>query len=133
MTDQPPVDNPQSANLGRPVERDPNLLQFKQKIPGDESGSTPVNLKEFQGEQTKSDDVLIQALMQGMKEGRPESLSNQPVVKAQEAEVKVQEPKPPKQQQGFLAPFVNGFNGLLEGIFNALKSLLPMKPQTGAH
>jgi len=29
-------------------------------------------------------------------------------------------------------PFINGFNNAIDGIWNALKSLVPMKPQTGA-
>ena len=107
MNDRPQVDNPQSVSLRPPAENIKSPFSLDSKRPGPETRSTPVNLKDFAEQQTTADDPLIQALE------------------------KIEKTKPDKQQQGFLAPFINGFNNSIEAIWNAIKSLIPMKPQTG--
>ncbi|MBI5126937.1 hypothetical protein HZA76_00585 [Candidatus Roizmanbacteria bacterium] len=133
MTDQPQVDNLQGANKTPVVEQLPSSLQLDYKQPGPETGSTAIDLRKFADQQKAAEDPLIQALMQGMKKNVSPQIDNQsaPIVK-EEPKVQIQEAKPVKEQQGFLTPFVSGFNNLLAGIWNALKSLVPMKPQTGA-
>ena len=124
MNDRPQVDNPQSVSLRPPAENIKNPFSLDSKRPGPETRSTPVNLKDFAEQQTTADDPLIQALVKNMESEKSPPINNQPVKK-------IEKTKPDKQQQGFLTPFVNGFNNSIEAIWNAIKSLIPMKPQTG--
>lgn len=126
MNDQPQVDNPQDAKLGLPIEKGENPFPLDSKQPGPETRSTALDLKNLSEQQKATDDPLIKALMQGMKKEKSPlpPIENQP-------EKKIEAKKNITDRQGFLMPFVNGFNGLIEGIWNALKSLIPMKPQTG--
>lgn len=134
MNDHPQVDNPQGI-VRSSVEKKRNLFSLDSKQPGAETGSTALDLKNLSEQQKTKEDQLMQVLMQGIKEEK----SPIPPMKVQPE--KNIEPKKtsatstPKNnqsvQKGFLMPFVNGFNNFLEGFTNALKSLIPMKPQTG--
>ena len=52
MNDQPQVDNPPGVGLGLPGEKVKNPFLLDSKQPGPETGSTPVNLKDFAEQQT---------------------------------------------------------------------------------
>lgn len=125
MNDQQQVDNPPDISLKFPAEEVRTTFSSDSRLPGPETGSTPINLKDFTQQQAKTDDLLIQALMKDINSEESPPINNQP---AKKVEVK----KISNQQKGFLANFVNGFNNFFEGIWNGLKSLVPMKPQTGA-
>src|SRR3989338_5881234 len=71
MNDQPQVDNPPGVGLGLPGEKVKNPFLLDSKQPGPETGSTPVNLKNFAEQQTTANDPLIQTLMQEIKEKKP--------------------------------------------------------------
>jgi len=124
MNDQPQVDNPQKPDLGFIAKTEKNLPKLESKKPGLESGSTILDLKKISDEQRSEDDQLVKTLMQGIQDEKPPVSKN--------SEPKIQQKRNVSQQQGFLMPFVNGINSLMDGIWNALKSLIPMKPQTGA-
>ena len=67
----------------------------------------------------------IQALTKKITAKEPSSINKM-------VEQKTQPKKYKNQQPGFLMPFVNGINGLMNNIWNAIKSLVPMKPQSRA-
>jgi hypothetical protein len=120
MSDQPQIDNPQDINLRFPLEKNQNFSPLDLEQPGPETGSTAFDLNKISGKQGGQDEKLIQALMQDIQNEKPPPIDKKP-------ELKTEPKKNIDQQRGFLTPFVNGINGLLDGIWNALKSLIPMK------
>lgn len=125
MNDQPQVDNFQRPDLRSIAKTEKNFPELESKKPGLESGSTALDLNKISNKQGSEDDQLMKALIQDIQNEKPPSINKNP-------EPKIQPKRDVSQQQGFLTPLVNGINGLMDGIWSALKSLIPMKPQTGA-
>lgn len=123
MNDQPQVDNPQKPNNIESTFKKNNFSQLESKQPGPESGSTPLDLKELSSQQEGENDRLVKALMQGIQNENPPTV----VDKKLEPKMKDLPKKNISQQRGFLMPIVNGFNGVINGIWGALGSLIPMK------
>ena len=120
MNDQPQVDNFQKPDLGFIAKTEKNFPELESKKPGLESSSTALDLKKISNKQGSEDDQLMKALMQDIQNEKPLPINKNP-------EPKIQPKKDISQRQGFLMPFVNGINGLMDGIWSALKSLIPMK------
>lgn len=74
----------------------------------------------------KTAEEEITKLLENLPKEKPISASPAKAVKKPEQPTKVTI----NQSKGFLMPFINGFNGLVGSIWEALKSLIPMK-QTG--
>jgi hypothetical protein len=118
------------------------------EAPGPRMHSTPLNREKMMAnlqndETSEGDKLMMKALMDNLKAGDKEpelpnpsssmerkAKVNQPI--EQPKTINVSPKKDISQQRGFLMSFVNGFNNIIEGVWNALKSLVPMKPQTGA-
>jgi len=134
MNDHPQVDNPQGI-VRSSTEKKRNLFSLNSKQPGAETGSTALDLKNLSEQQKAKEEQLMQALMQGMKEEKspipPIKLQPEKNIEPKKTTATITPKNNQLAQRGFLMPFVNGFNNFLEGITNALKSLIPMKPQTG--
>lgn len=120
MNDQPQVDNFQKPDLGFIAKTEKNFPELESKKPGLESGSTALDLNKISNKQGSEDDQLARTLMQAINSEKAPAVDKKP-------EPKISPKKNINQQQGFLMPFVNGINGLMDGIWSALKSLIPMK------
>lgn len=120
MNDQLQVDNSLVANLALPIEKNKIPFRLDSKQPGPETGSTALDLKRINEQQAATDDPLMQSLIRDITNEKPPPINNLPAKKIKETKLN-------KQQQGFLMPFVNGINSLMDGIWSALKSLIPMK------
>lgn len=144
MNDSPSgiVDNPSRPDISSRGIHSTPLPDMER--PGKRTHSTPLNhekMIDLQEEKSKGDELIMRALRDSLNNnqngGRPDADRIAPHL-----EKKIEPKKPvvtnistknnPALQQGFLMPFVNGFNNIIEGVWNALKSLVPMKPQTGA-
>lgn len=136
------IDSPHVDNLFKPDVSPRNVnhtpLQNIER-PGNRNGSTPLGEKMMALQHQESPEEAF--LMKSLQESLLDQNRNPKSAKPELIEKKI-EPKKidmsnviksnPDAQQGFLMPLVNRFNNVIEGIWNALKSLIPMKPQTGA-
>lgn len=126
MTDQPQVDNLKVPDNMKLPPKENNFSPLESKIPGIESASTPLDLHNMSKKEEDENKKLIEALMQNVQNEKPAAPSP-PTETKSKPEPKIQPKKDISQQQGALMPFVNGFNGLINGIWSAFRSLIPMK------
>lgn len=136
------IDSPHVDNLNRPDVPPRNLNHTPLPNfdrPGNRNGSTPLGEKMtvLQQQESPEEAFLMKSLQESLLDQKRNPKSDQPEL----IEKKIEPKKPdasnaiknnPDMQQGFLMPLVNGLNNTIEGIWKALKSLVPMKPQTGA-
>lgn len=139
-------DSPQVENLMRPdVAHNKNNFTSLPDMdrPGKKNGSTPLGEKmtNLQDQKSPEDDFMMKIFQKSLEDQQKlkEKNINPPVQELVEKNIEPKKPittdtpkNNPVIQQGFLMPLVDGFNNAIDGIWNALKSLVPMKPQTGA-
>lgn len=146
MNDRPGADN--LRNMDQAPQKITHTPLSNMEAPGRMTHSTPLNRERMIADlqnpgRSKEDDLMMKALMDNLKADNspgqempnPSNLIEKKIMIDQPIEQpKIKKNSPKKdisQQKGFLMPFVNGFNNIIDGIWNTLKSLVPMKPQTG--
>lgn len=126
MIDSSGVDNPPRSIDFSPHSNNHTPLPDMDRA-GERTHSTPLDsekLNHLQKKDSKEDEFMMQALRDSLEDKKNIEPKKTDVINIPKNNLVV--------QQGFFMPFINRFNNTIEGIWNALKSLIPIKPQTGA-
>lgn len=147
MNDRPLGADSQPGNItDHAPRRDAHTPLPNMEAPGKMTHSTPLNREKMMAdlqnpERSEADDLMMKALMDnlkadnnsGQKMPNPlnlmEKKTNQPI--QQPKLIKAVSKKDISQQQGFLMPFVNWFNGLFSGLKESIAKVMIKQPMTG--